>query len=493
MSNEAKKNTKEGLQYELDTIEGTNKVKVIKDGKDSYVITFLDTNRNYKVQYGKEVEGPIAIDITEDAQAGDITKGNTLDGSKEKPYQINCIEDLVDFSNRSKKDGFTGKEIIVTRNLDFLSELSYENYQTTKYGDINKDGKTSELMEELSTGIGFNPISAFEGIFDGKNNKISNLYINSNTLNTGLFYKITNATVKNLILHGEIFSSNAISWGTNIGGITGCAFGKCYFYNLEYNGRIGKGEPSSKNAAGGIVGLISRSSSIIEINQCRNNSNIADSAYIGGIVGKSEGNIKIINCYNTGVLRLKIRGKPIEGDYLTIGGIISCPGGSAVSGDTNTIFNIENCFNTGTIINEVKSIYNASGGILGSSISHNNVNITNCYNIGETSSKYTFITPFSGGIQGGFWYNQYKSNISNCYYDGAKSDRSVGGATKEYATKLTTSQMQGKEKIENQDGTSSTLVELLNKEIDNNSTGTDTSNWLRWKEGENGYPTFDGM
>lgn len=53
--------------------------------------------------------------------------------------------------------------------------------------------------------------------------------------------------------------------------------------------------------------------------------------------------------------------------------------------------------------------------------------------------------------------------------------------------------MQGKEKIQNQNGTSSTLVELLNKEIDNNSTETDTSTWLRWKEGENGYPTFEGM
>ena len=130
-------------------------------------------------------------------------------------------------------------------------------------------------------------------------------------------------------------------------------------------------------------------------------------------------------------------------------------------------------------------------GILGTAFDKQNINILNCYNIGKITSKPR--PAASGGIQGGFWYNQYKSNISNCYYDGAKSDRSVGGATKEYATKLTTSQMQGKEKIENQDGTSSTLVELLNKEIDNNSTGTDTSSWLRWQQGENGYPTFVEM
>ena len=51
--------------------------------------------------------------------------------------------------------------------------------------------------------------------------------------------------------------------------------------------------------------------------------------------------------------------------------------------------------------------------------------------------------------------------------------------------------MQGKEKINNQDGTSNTLVELLNKEIDNNTNGIDTTEWLRWKQGEDGYPTFE--
>lgn len=157
----------------------------------------------------------------------------------------------------------------------------------------------------------------------------------------------------------------------------------------------------------------------------------------------------------------------------------------------NSNVNIENCYNIGTIINEVNSAYCASGGILGSTSNCKDINITNCYNIGKTSAKYSYIAPFSGGIQGGFWYGQYRSNINNCYYDSSKSDRSVGGAKEEYATKLTTEQMQGKEKINNQDGTSNTLVELLNKEIDNNTNGIDTTEWLRWKQGEDGYPTFE--
>ena len=99
------------MVVKLDNIEGINKTKVIKDGIYSFIVTFLDTNRNYKIDENGNIEGPIDIEIVTDNQAGDITKGITLDGSKENPYQINCIEDWVDFSEKSKTDNFVGKEI----------------------------------------------------------------------------------------------------------------------------------------------------------------------------------------------------------------------------------------------------------------------------------------------------------------------------------------------------------------------------------------------
>ena len=334
-------------------------------------------------------------------------------------------------------------------------------------------------MEELSTGIGFTPISSFRGIFDGQNKKISNLYINSNELYVGFFAEVGSATIKNFILNGEINYIGDRNF--SIGGVVGLIHGKCFLDSLEYSGAIGINGQSNSYAVGGIVGNINESSNT-EVNKCVNKSNIISNIYTGGIVGKNYGKLKIVNCYNLGDLTLK-RANFLQ-SYYSVGGIFGC----CTRGDVI----IENSYNTGIIINELSNVYSGAGGILGTS-GDLNANITNCYNIGKTSSKYLYITPFSGGIQGGFWYNQYKSNISNCYYDGAKSDRSVGGATKEYATKLTTNQMQGKEKIENKDGTSSTLVELLNKEIDNNSTGADTSSWLRWKQGENGYPTFVEM
>ena len=151
ITNAGEKNTKEGLQTELDTIEGINKTHVIKDGKDNYIITFLDTNRNYKVDKNKNIDGPVDIEIIKDAYAGDITKNGTLDGER-KPYQITCIEDLIAFSNMSETNNFENKKIVLERNLDFESELSYTDWKRTDYGDLNKDGNTDVLMTELMTG-----------------------------------------------------------------------------------------------------------------------------------------------------------------------------------------------------------------------------------------------------------------------------------------------------------------------------------------------------
>ena len=151
ITNSGEKNTKEGLQTELDTIEGLNQVQVIKDGKDSYIVTFNNTNRNYKVDSDKNIEGPVDIEIIEDSYAGDITKNGTLDGVS-NPYQITCIEDLVAFSKMSETNNFENKKIKLKRNLDFESELSYADWERTDYGDVNRDGNIDILMTELTTG-----------------------------------------------------------------------------------------------------------------------------------------------------------------------------------------------------------------------------------------------------------------------------------------------------------------------------------------------------
>lgn len=85
-----------------------------------------------------------------------IIKGGRCDGSEEKPFEINCIEDLVAFSqNVNTGNNYSGKYIKLMRTLDFSSIFSYNDYTTTEWGDLNKVSEMSamfygcEKLEEL--------------------------------------------------------------------------------------------------------------------------------------------------------------------------------------------------------------------------------------------------------------------------------------------------------------------------------------------------------
>ena len=81
---------------------GNRKIKVSAAGEVIEVL-FEDTNRYYEIDKNGTLKGP--FDIIKQDYTGDITKGGTLDGSEEKPYEINCIEDLVILANRTNGAG----------------------------------------------------------------------------------------------------------------------------------------------------------------------------------------------------------------------------------------------------------------------------------------------------------------------------------------------------------------------------------------------------
>ena len=173
--------TQENLQSQLDK-EQEGKTEV-NDIGDELEVVFIESNRYYVVEKDGGISEP--QEIVKDNNPGDITKGGTLDGSEEKPYEINCIEDLVAFSKSVKENSnnrYKNKNVYLNRNLNFKSKYSYTDYTTTKFGDVNEDGNIEGLMKELSSGIGFEPIGsykynettkvfdveAFAGTFDGK-------------------------------------------------------------------------------------------------------------------------------------------------------------------------------------------------------------------------------------------------------------------------------------------------------------------------------------
>ena len=224
----------EELQEQLNKETEEGKTEVSDNGEE-FEVAFIDTKRYYTVD--KDGNVGEAQDIIEDKSPGDITKdenGKNLLGDEDEPYEIWCIEDLVVFSNMSNGKGirfengtpvkietieansFSGKYVVLKRNLNFKSKLSYGDSERTDFGDINgniEDGNT--LINEMTTGTGFTPINKFSGVFDGKNNSLTNIY-EQNTSGLGVFAEINNATISNLKVKGTI-SSNGQS--NNIGGI----------------------------------------------------------------------------------------------------------------------------------------------------------------------------------------------------------------------------------------------------------------------------------
>ena len=236
-----------GSKVEQDTLEkalndetGEGKTEV-NDVGDVFEVVFVDSNRYYEV----DEEGNISEvnKITKDDYAGDITKGGRCDGSEENPYEISCIEDLVVLSIMVNggntdlgiaKNNFSGKNVALTKSLNFNSRFSYNDSTTTKFGDLNEDGIIENIKTELTKTdencIGFKPIGInveyrFFGTFDGENNEIKNIYINSSE-NAGIFGTVRFATIKDLSVSGKIISTMK-----DTGGIVGN--GAAYIYNCH--------------------------------------------------------------------------------------------------------------------------------------------------------------------------------------------------------------------------------------------------------------------
>ena len=241
------KELKENIENELHKLLGEEEIIVTNCGKG---VDILIKEKNY--YYTIEEDGAITGPTTKYniRYAGDITKNGKYDGTEEKPYNINCIEDLVSWSRNYNQ--YINSYIKLCNDLNFKSKIFYENSESTEYGDLNNDGNVDKIIDELNSGFGFSPIGAFYGNFDGNYKKISNIYIDRRGANVGFFSSINgNTIVKNLSISGEIKSKS-----TCVGGISGI---------LLQGGKEGK------------------------IENCHNYCNIIGSGYIGGIIGYVKG------------------------------------------------------------------------------------------------------------------------------------------------------------------------------------------------------------
>ena len=351
------------LEIYLAKNAGDRPTEVIENG-ETIIVEFKDTNRYYEIDANGDVK---KAEIIIDQNPGDITvgiNGEELDGTSDKPFEIWCIEDLVEFSQNYTR--YLTSNIKLCTTLNFNSKLSYSN------GNMLGCTSIEELKELLTntSGAGFTPIANFNGNFDGQDFEIQNLYINT-TGDVGLFAKIAQTgqgpvTIKNLTVTGKVESSDK-----DAGGIVGVS----YLANILNCTNFA--EVTSNNAhAGGIVGKINIFNGGTLVENCYNYGNVIGATATGGIAGGGGTNnveefepITINNCINYGNLTSTNEGK--------VGGIYGYTGWNVV---------IKNCYNSKETLLNGKDV----GGIVGHC---QNTKIYNCYNLGTVEGTST-----AGGI-----------------------------------------------------------------------------------------------
>lgn len=300
-------------------------------------------------------------------------------GTEDDPYLISSSDDL-----KSLAESVNGGEFYIEKYFELTQDIDLKGNEENQWTPIGiYSSKESDRKP-------------FCGIFDGKNNVISGLFINEDLNNNeaeikdsfGLFGNISyNAKVKNLTVKGKITAAGII------GGICGYANLGCQIENCCSEVSIeGTGlkeqdyvedelaTPPTLNynppmlSIGGICGSISNLNARDDvgtsfIKKCHNRgticvafSNVAEYKYeeeelgtflynmacVGGIVGGSSSLVDILDSYNEGNITVKGENNVVA---YTVGGVCGL----------NLSSSIENCYNIGDISTADLSISDAEG------------------------------------------------------------------------------------------------------------------------------------
>ena len=355
-------------------------------------------------------------------------------GTSEDPYKIEKIEDLVSLAkNVNSGKTYKDKYFILVDKLDFREDESYRNMDDQTFGDINNDGQVDNIKNELTQGLGFEPIggketkgnniTSFEGIFDGNDKTIKNFTLNiSNDVSysyIGLFGS-NKGTITNLRIMGNIFvdenldnknlcigmiaaknegiMKSCVTEGTIVSTINGSAnYAKVGGIAGENTGTITDSVNNINITSNQLKAGIVAQNSIVEgqqesgkIDNCTNNGEIKElsstSSYTAGIVAENKSG-SIVNCTNDGNAEGKL-----------VGGIVgNAKGGSIIA-----------CQNTGAITNikENSTDTEIVGGIV--ALLEENATLENCKNTGSILGLTNI-----GGIAG-----ENRANISQATNEG---------------------------------------------------------------------------
>ena len=227
------------------------------------------------------------------------------DGTADTSWYTTASEDATEYYLDSAED-LAGLASLVNSGTSFAGK-TVKLMVNVELNDVTAEGVTEGQQEWTPIG-GALAGKSFNGIFDGNNNTIYNIYYshsdgdyskgNSVKNNIGLFGNIDQgATVKNVTLDGGYIgaqrSVGAIV-GKNWGNIYNCRNVDVEVYSTDSKGLGGIAGASWSKVMGGTV--------LPEIKNCTNSGYIHSSyskASVGGIAGENEGVVDSCNNYGT--------------------------------------------------------------------------------------------------------------------------------------------------------------------------------------------------
>ncbi len=234
-------------------------------------------------------------------------------GTEADPYQIATAAQLA----------YLSKQV---QNGSPINASCFQLTADIVLNDTSDAGWASD-SPKIWTPIGDKVNYYFNGTFDGAGHTISGIYINDSTADyQGLFGAAdTNAVLKNI----SVVNSSIVA-GSYVGGVVG------YSRFSVLNNCYSTGSITGADYVGGIVGY----GASVSVADCHNASAVTASASasgdIGGIAGRTSGNVRISNSYNLGT---------ISGGA-NAGGIV----GYATYPTMNSSAHVfRNCFNAGAV------------------------------------------------------------------------------------------------------------------------------------------------
>ena len=222
---------------------------------------FNELNANLKDGYQQWIEG---IDNYPEFTATSLSVSFSGQGTEESPYLIDTAEDLIEMA-------------IAVNASNAYATAHYKMTSSIDLKDVSFNGIAS--------------VKAFSGTFDGTGHVLKNVNIDHGGSDyTGVFYRISGGTVKNLGIE-----SGMIEGGNYVGGIAGFA------ENATIMNCFNAATIKGYGYGGGLVGQLTNSHIYNSFN--KGFISIVSRA-IGGLVGKasagSAGSSTIKNCYSIG-------------------------------------------------------------------------------------------------------------------------------------------------------------------------------------------------